>query len=138
VLLDAYAAVAREEKDNPGFRVGTPADLYYPAFSGDGRVAYRNEWHRICFIEGARRDAASMGYADKDLEHGFSGLPFYVAGVLTIRHGSKDLFYQLRDGAWQLAVGPIASPYPLNQLSPGIRNCRRAFPDRALPPGTAD
>jgi len=48
----AYSTIALEEKGHADFRLGTPGDPRYPAFAGDGRVAYLNEWSRICFFDG--------------------------------------------------------------------------------------
>lgn len=95
----AYSTVALEEKGNPGFQIGGPTDSCFPAFAGDGRVAYRNEWSRICYFDGEKWD---YGYGDSKIDgRSPDGPPWYSDGVLTASAGGTC--YQLVGGAWKAA-----------------------------------
>lgn len=103
-LERAYSAVADEEKGNPGFRIGNPRHRFYPAFAGDGRVAYRAV-DRLAYFDGPRWD--------RQMNQPLPGLPesppFYADGVLTVRMGGQ--YWQLREGQWLPSTEPIDDPY---------------------------
>jgi hypothetical protein len=111
-LSDAYSIIAKEERHHT-FRVGNPSQHCYPAFSGDGRVAYLNEWHKICFFDLSKWHTWSPS---KETGHHSNGAPFYRKGALTV--DLKDHFYQYTPYKWNEIHYSIKNPYKdqLNKL----------------------
>ena len=106
-LEAAYATIAAEEKGNPGFHVGDTRNYYYPAFAGDGRVAYQNSLGRICYFDsGVWTSSVPESPVNGQRP---DGPPFYQDGILTVRAGSS--YYQPVDGAWMPAPKITISPY---------------------------
>lgn len=104
----AYSTFALEETGNPAYRIGDPSQHCFPAFSGDGRVAYQNEWWRICYFDGKEW---SYGYSTQEIVDGWlpDAPPFYHGGILTVKIG--DIFYQNIDGKWEPTYENVENPY---------------------------
>lgn len=108
---EAYSTVALEEVGRADFQIGTPADFCFPALPGDGRVAYQNEWMRICWFDGKRWDYSYTSVGDINGESP-QGPPFYLGGALCVRAGQS--FYAMVEGEWQPLGGAAVSPYGEN------------------------
>ena len=112
-LDNAFRIVAREEKGNPEFRIGDPRDAYYPAFAGDGRVAYRESDYLAYFDGHWWNRGGPLVRHGGSVRYGCYGRtdrpPFYVGGVLTVRMDGQ--YYQLSGEQWQLAQQAIEYPY---------------------------
>lgn len=121
---NAYETVAREEAGHPDFRVGTPADHCFPVFAGDGRVAYQNEWSRLCSFDGEKWDA---GYQQELIDgRRPEGPPAYLDGVLTAKAG--DAFYQRIDGQWRAVGSGIQWPYARDPRRKDVEGVPKGFP----------
>lgn len=86
------AQLAKGEK----YRIGTPEDCYYPIFTGDGRILYKNEWSRACYFDGTTWHAP---YGDYEVGSStLSAHPFFHDGKVTVHVGEKS--YQMENDAW--------------------------------------
>jgi hypothetical protein len=101
----AYGTVADEERGNEGFGVGWPSDEMFPAFCGDGRVAYMDEREHVHEYDGVEWRRRGDRFSVFELE----GPPFYRDGVLTAK--LTDAVRQWRDGSWVKGPDDAASPY---------------------------
>lgn len=107
---EAYSAYARQETNNIDYRIGNPSPHYYPAFSGDGRVAY-------CASSGSLRYFDGMSWGEEKTSSIFEGKPFsdhpyYNQGILTVWAG--DSLFQLANGKW----GKVQNAKPKPFLKP--------------------
>ncbi len=122
-LDQAYAAVAREEKRNPNFRVGWPTDLYFPAFAGDGRVAYRGE-DTLHSFDGkewrvfGREEGIPFGRPFTP--------PFYHGGRLSLIE--QGVVLQRIGGEWRSPAAPVPNPYPALWTETFLRDIPKDFP----------
>jgi len=120
----AYSTVAMEEAGHSEYHVGNPSEHCYPVFAGDGRVAYHNEWGRICVFDGEKWDA---GYGQGKIDgRSPEGPPFYRGGVLTVRAG--DGYYEHLKGRWQATHADVRSPYGEHPRRNYESDIPRSFP----------
>lgn len=102
------------------FRIGTPDDCYYPSFTRDGRIVFKNEWGRVCYYDGKQWHAP---YGANEI--GTSTLsrhPFFHEGKVTICHEQKT--FQMDDDQWTKDIDDRAArpwkevdpvPYPFEK-----------------------
>jgi len=121
---EAYATIAADEKGNAKFAIGKPTDQYYPAFAGDGRVAFRDGNHNISYFDG-------KAWRVSDRRKRIDGRspdtpPFFVDGKLTVRAGGN--YYQGQGSEWSFARKNIEMPYEEFRPDRSSSNVPSSFP----------
>jgi len=116
----------------PDFRIGTPDDCYYPTFSPDGRIVFKNEWGRVCYFDGTQWHAP---YGADELNGStlHSGHPFFHDGKVTIFQNEKC--YQMEETLWTKAVDDRAErPWKETAAVPNPFTKKENNPSPSRPP----
>lgn len=95
--LAFQAQIWRGEK----FRIGRPTDLFYPIFTKDGRIVFKNEYHRVCYFDG-RQWHAPYGGSEVNRNSLHDSQPFFHDGKVTIV--TRGHTYQMDEKDWTKGV----------------------------------
>lgn len=117
---------------DPSFRIGFPGDSFYPVFSEDGRIVFRNRWRRVSYFDGRQWHAP---YGGREIDgNALSCHPFFHDGLVTARIGNR--VYQMKEEDWTdkvddraerpwVEVEGVESPFA-DQIKPATSTFRRS------------
>lgn len=80
----------------PEYRIGSPRNPFYPIFSGDGRVVFRNKYDRVSYFDGEKWYSPESGKEVPGME--LTGHPFFHDGDVITSIGGE--FYRMRSDTW--------------------------------------
>jgi hypothetical protein len=108
-----------------GFRIGSFLQGYGAAFSGDGRIAFRNPWGRVHYFNGTRwfsppdpAVAAQRGSATEVAGRNPSRSPFFHNGMVAMDVGGET--YVMENDSWE-TLSSVNDSRPWRKLATRLK-----------------